>query len=138
AALVVIVLGVTGWMTIARLVHGEVRGLTARSFVEGAVALGAPPTRVLWRHIIPNALSPVVVAATLGVGNAIALAAGLSLLVVGVQPPAPSLGNMIASGRDTIVNAWWVATMPGIALVLVVVACTLLGDAMTAQAKRAN
>ncbi len=130
AALVVIVLGVTGWMTIARLVHGEVRGLAARAFVEGAVASGARPARILWRHILPNALTPVIVAATLGVGNAITLEAGLSFLGVGVQPPAPSWGNMIASGRDTLVNAWWVATMPGIALVLVVVACTLLGDAL--------
>jgi len=130
AALVVIVLGVTGWMTIARLVHGEVRGLAARSFVEGAVALGARPARILWRHIIPNALAPVIVAATLGVGNAITLEAGLSFLGVGVQPPAASWGNMIASGRDTLVNAWWVATLPGVAVVLVVVACTMLGDAL--------
>jgi peptide/nickel transport system permease protein len=128
--LVVLVLGATGWMTIARLVHGEVRALAARPFVEGARAAGARPSRVLWRHILPNALTPVIVAATLGVGNAITLEAGLSFLGLGVQPPAPSWGNMIASGRDTLVNAPWVATAPGIALVLVVVACSLLGDAM--------
>jgi peptide/nickel transport system permease protein len=117
-------------MTIARLVHGEVRALAARPFVEGARAAGARPSRVLWRHILPNALTPVIVAATLGVGNAITLEAGLSFLGLGVQPPAPSWGNMIASGRDTLVNAPWVATAPGVALVLVVVACSLLGDAM--------
>ena len=129
-ALVVLVLGLTGWMSIARLVHGEVRALAARPFVEGAVAVGARRLRVLARHILPNALTPVIVAAALGVGNAIMLEAGLSYLGLGVQPPTPSWGNMIASGRDTLVNAPWVATAPGIALVLVVVASTLVGDAL--------
>ena len=129
-ALVVIVLGLTGWMGVARLVHGEVRALAARPFVEGAVALGARRLRVLTRHILPNALTPVIVAAALGIGNAIMLEAGLSYLGLGVQPPTASWGNMIASGRDVLVNAPWVATAPGVALVLVVVACTLLGDAV--------
>ena len=129
-ALVVIVLGFTGWMSVARLVHGEVRALAARPFVEGAVALGARRLRVLVRHILPNALTPVIVAAALGVGNAITFEASLSFLGLGVQPPTPSWGNMIASGRDVLVNAPWVATAPGVALVLVVVACTLLGDAV--------
>jgi len=130
AALVVIVLGLTGWMPVARLVQAEVRSLAARPFVEGAVAVGSSRGRVLWRHILPNALTPVIVAAALGLGNAITLEAGLSFLGLGVQPPAPSWGNMIASGRDTLVNAPWVAAAPGMALVLVVVACTLLGDAL--------
>jgi peptide/nickel transport system permease protein len=130
AALVIVVLGLTGWMTIARLVHGEVRALAARPFVESAVALGVRGPRVLIRHILPNALTPVIVAAALGVGNAIMLEAGLSFLGLGVQPPTPSWGNLIASGRDTLVNAPWVATAPGVALVLVVVAATLLGDAV--------
>jgi peptide/nickel transport system permease protein len=129
-ALVVLVLGLTGWMSIARLVHGEVRALATRPFVEGAVALGSRRLRVLARHILPNALTPVIVAAALGIGNAIMLEAGLSYLGLGVQPPTPSWGNMIASGRDTLVNAPWVAMAPGIALVLVVVACTLVGDAL--------
>jgi len=129
-ALVILVLGLTGWMSIARLVHGEVRALRARPFVEGAIAVGARRLRVLARHILPNALTPVIVAAALGVGNAIMLEAGLSYLGLGVQPPTPSWGNMIASGRDTLVNAPWVATAPGVALVLIVVACTLLGDAL--------
>lgn len=128
--LVIVVLGLTGWMGIARLVHGEVRSLAARPFVEGAVALGARRLRILRRHILPNALTPVIVAAALGVGNAIVLEAGLSYLGVGVQAPTPSWGNMITSGSDTLVNAPWVAIAPGVALVLVVVACTLLGDAL--------
>jgi peptide/nickel transport system permease protein len=130
AALVIAVLGLTGWMTIARLVHGEVRALSARPFVESAFALGVTGPRVLIRHILPNALTPVIVAAALGIGNAIMLEAGLSFLGLGVQPPTPSWGNLIASGRDTLVNAPWVATAPGVALVMVVVAATLLGDAV--------
>ena len=130
AGLVILVLGLTGWMTIARLVYGEVRALAARPFVEGAVGLGAYDLRVLVRHILPNAMTPVIVAAALGLGNAIMLEAGLSFLGLGVQPPTPSWGNLIASGRDTLVNAPWVAAAPGIALVLVVVGATLLGDAV--------
>ena len=130
AALVVIVLGVTGWMSVARLVHGEARALMARPFVDGAMALGAGRPRVLVRHVLPNALTPAIVAAALGFGNAIMLEAGLSFLGVGVQPPGPSWGSMIASGRDTMVNAPWVAIAPGAALVLVVLASTLLGDAL--------
>jgi peptide/nickel transport system permease protein len=130
AGLVIVVLGLTGWMTIARLVHGEVRALAVRPFVEGAVGLGASDLRVLVRHILPNAMTPVIVAAALGLGNTIMLEAGLSFLGLGVQPPTPSWGNLIASGRDTLVNAPWVAAAPGVALVLVVVAATLLGDAV--------
>jgi peptide/nickel transport system permease protein len=130
ASLVIVVLGLTGWMTIARLIHAEVRVLAARPFVEGARALGQRDLRILVRHILPNALTPVIVAAALGVGNTILLETGLSFLGLGVQPPTPSWGNLIASGRDTLVNAPWVATAPGVALVLVVTATTLLGDAV--------
>ena len=129
AMLVVVVLGVTGWMPVARLVQGEARTIAGRPFVESAVALGATRRRIVLRHVLPNVLTPVFVAAALGFGNAILLEAGLSFLGLGVQPPAASWGNMIASGRDTLVNAPWVATFPGIALVLVVVGCTLVGDA---------
>ena len=100
----------------------------AGSYVDGAVALGARRSRVLLRHVLPNAMTPVIAAAALGVGNAISLEAGLSFLGLGVQPPAPSWGSMIASGRDALINAPWVALAPGLALILVVVACTLLGD----------
>jgi peptide/nickel transport system permease protein len=128
--LVILLLGFTGWMSVARLVHGEVRALAVRPFVEGAVALGVPRSRVLARHILPNALTPVIVSTALGLANAIMLEASLSFLGLGVQPPTPSWGNMIASGRDTLVNAPWVAVAPGVALAIVVVACTLLGDAL--------
>jgi len=128
ATLVVIVLGVTGWMPIARLVHAEVRAQLSRPYVASAVALGAGRFRVLVRHALPHTLSPVLAAATLGVGYAVTLEAGLSFLGVGVQPPTASWGTMIASGRETVVNAPWVGLAPGIALVIVVVACTLVAD----------
>jgi len=130
AALVVVVLGLTGWMPIARLVHAETRSQLARPYVESARALGAGPVRVLLQHALPHALAPTLAAATLGVGQAITLEAGLSFLGLGVQPPAASWGTMIASGRDTVVNAPWVGLAPGVALVLVVVGCTLLSDAL--------
>ncbi|HSR92605.1 MAG TPA: ABC transporter permease [Gemmatimonadales bacterium] len=130
ATLVVLVLGLTGWMTLARLVYGETRALVVRPFVDSAVALGAGKRRILWRHVVPNVLGPVVVSAALSLGNTIMLESGLSYLGLGVQPPTPSWGGMIASGRDTLVNAPWVAVAPGIALVLVVLATALIGDAL--------
>ncbi len=130
ATLVVVVLGMTGWMPVARLVYAEVRAQLARPYSEAATALGASRLRLLVRHALPNALAPVVALATLGVGNAITLEAGLSFLGLGVQPPASSWGTMIASGRDTVVNAPWVGLAPGIALVLVVIGCTLVADAV--------
>ncbi len=130
AMLVVVVLGITGWMPVARLVYAESRAQLARPYVQAATALGAGRIRLFFHHAFPNAAAPVVALATLGVGNAITLEAGLSFLGLGVQPPAASWGTMIASGRDTVVNAPWVGLAPGIALVLVVVGCTLLADAV--------
>ncbi|MGQ0764711.1 MAG: ABC transporter permease [Gemmatimonadota bacterium] len=129
-ATVVVVLVATGWMSVARLVRGEVRGLRGRNFIEAARTLGTPRHLVLLRHILPNALGPAIVAATLGVGNAILLESGLAFLGLGVQPPTPSWGNMIAGGRDLIVIAPWVALVPGLFLVIAVLCCTQLGDAL--------
>ena len=126
--LVVLVLGCTGWMGIARLTRAEVKGLMGRPFVAAARATGLGDFRLLQRHLLPNALTPVLVAAALGVGNAIMLEAGLSFLGLGVPPPSPSWGNMIAGGRDALVNAPWIVTFPGIMVVLAVVGCNLLGD----------
>jgi len=127
---VVVVLILTGWMGVARLVRGDVLGVRAQPYVEAAFALGARSDRVLLRHALPNALGPAIVATTLGVGNAILLESGLSFLGLGIQPPQPSWGNMIAGGRDLIVSAPWVAIAPGLALVVTVLACTLLGDSL--------
>lgn len=126
---VVVVLAATGWMGVARLVRAEVIGAGGQPWADAARAVGTTPGRVLWRHVLPNALGPAIVATTLGVGNAILLESGLAFLGLGVQPPQPSWGNMIAGGRDLIVTAPWVAIAPGVALVLTVLGCTLLGDA---------
>jgi peptide/nickel transport system permease protein len=126
--LVILTLGLTGWMPIARLVYADSVAQLGRPHVEGARALGAGPARVFLRHVLPHASGPLLAAATLGLGNAIMLEAGLSFLGLGVQPPRPSWGSLIASGRETVVNAPWVGLAPGIALVLVVMACTLLAD----------
>lgn len=128
-ATVVVVLAATGWMGVARLVRADVMGARGRPYVDAAHALGGGPWRVLLRHVLPNAVGPAIVATTLGVGNAILLESGLAFLGLGVQPPNPSWGNMIAGGRDLIVTAPWVAIAPGTMLVLTVLACTLLGDA---------
>jgi peptide/nickel transport system permease protein len=129
-ATVVVVLIVTGWMGVARLVRAELLGVRTQPYVDAASALGASSWRVLIRHALPNAIGPAIVATTLGVGNAILLESGLSFLGLGIQPPRPSWGNMIAGGRDLIVAAPWVAIAPGLALVATVLACTLLGDAL--------
>lgn len=129
-ATVVVVLVATGWMGVARMIRGEILGIRERPFIESATALGLSSWRILFRHALPNALGPAIVATTLGVGNAILLESGLSFLGLGIQPPAPSWGNMIAGGRDLIVTAPWVALAPGIALALTVLACTLLGDGL--------
>ena len=126
---ILVVLVLTGWMGVARLVRTEVRTVRERPYVPAAQALGASQRRVLLRHVLPNAIGPALVATTLGVGNAILLESGLSFLGLGIQPPAPSWGNMIAGGRDLLVVAPWVSLAPGIALVVTVLATTMLGDA---------
>lgn len=132
AAVTVVAIGVTGWMTVARLVRAEVRAVRERSFVEAARALGARPWRVLARHVLPHALAPAMVAAALGVGNAIMLEAGLSFLGLGVQPPTPSWGNLIAAGRDSLVVAPWVALAPALAVTATVLACSVIADGVEA------
>ncbi len=122
------VLALTGWMGVARLVRAEVIGLASRDFVAAASVLGAPSTRLLFRHVIPNAVAPALVATTLGIGSAILLESGLSFLGLGVQAPAPSWGNMIAGGREHLVTAPWIALSPGLAVVITVTTATIIGD----------
>lgn len=137
-AVVVTVLGLTGWMAVMRLVRADVASVRVRPFVEGATALGVAKSRVLWRHVLPNALGSTVVALTLGVGNAILLESGLSFLGLGIQPPAPSWGNMIAGGREWLLIAPWIALAPGLLLIVTVVACTLIGDALSGSKPRTS
>jgi peptide/nickel transport system permease protein len=128
--LIVAVLGLTLWPTTARIVRGEVLSLREREFVQAAKALGYSKRRIVLRHLIPNALAPVIVAATLGIGNTIVLEAGLSFLGLGVQPPTASWGTMVADGRNVLLNAWWLSTFPGLAIVFTVLSFNLVGDGL--------
>ncbi len=129
-AVVIGVLALTGWMSVMRLVRADILGVQRSPFVEASLALGIGKWRVLWRHVLPNALGSATVAVTLGVGNAIVLESGLSFLGLGVQPPAASWGNMIAGGREWLLIAPWIALSPGVLLIATVVACSLVGDAL--------
>ncbi|MEX2465843.1 MAG: ABC transporter permease [Gemmatimonadota bacterium] len=128
--LITAVLGLTLWPSTARIVRGEVLSLKEREFVQAAVALGYSRPRIIFRHLIPNALAPVIVAATLGIGNTIVLEAGLSFLGLGVQPPTPSWGTMVDGGRGHLLDAWWLSTFPGLAIVFTVLSFNLVGDGL--------
>lgn len=128
--LITAVLGLTLWPSTARIVRGEVLSLREREFVQAAVALGYSKTRIIFKHLIPNALAPVIVAATLGIGNTIVLEAGLSFLGLGVQPPTPSWGTMVDAGRGNLLDAWWLSTFPGLAIVFTVLSFNLVGDGL--------
>lgn len=126
----ILLLGVTGWFGTSRQVRAQVRALRDRDFVLSARALGASPVRVLARHILPNALSVIVVATTLGIGHVIVLEAGLSYLGIGVAPPTPSWGNIVHDGSDAIAAHWWISVFPGLAILVTVLAFNALGDAL--------
>jgi peptide/nickel transport system permease protein len=126
----VVIIALTGWFGACRIVRAQVLSVREQEMVVAARALGASGTRILWRHIVPNVLSPVIVAATLGIGNVILIETGLSYLGAGVQPPAASWGSIIADGRDVMATMWWIAFFPGLAIVLTVMAFNLVGDAL--------
>jgi peptide/nickel transport system permease protein len=128
----ILVLGTTGWFATSRLVRGEVLRLRGEAFVLAARGLGAGPGRIIARHLLPNAAGPLLVAATLGVGDVILLEAGLSFLGLGIQPPTPSWGGMVLDARPLMVTAPWTAIFPGAAIVVTVLAVNLIGDALQA------
>lgn len=125
---IMIVIGVTGWMSVARLVRAEFLALKERDFVMAARAMGASNMRIIFRHILPNAMSPVLVSATLGVAGAILTESALSFLGIGVQPPTPSWGNILTLGKDNIEFAWWLSVYPGLAILITVMGYNLLGE----------
>ena len=131
-AALIVVLGTTGWFATSRLVRGEVLRLRGEAFVLAARGLGAGPGRIIARHLLPNAAGPLLVAATLGVGDVILLEAGLSFLGLGIQPPTPSWGGMVLDARPLMVTAPWTAIFPGAAIVITVLAVNLIGDALQA------
>ncbi len=127
---IMIVIGLTSWMGVARLVRAEFLSLKERDFVLAEKALGAGTFRIIFSHILPNALPPILVSATLGIGNAILIESALSFLGLGVQPPIPSWGNMLTEGKETLEVAWWLSVFPGLAILITVLAFNLLGEAI--------
>lgn len=127
---IMVIIGLTGWMDVARLVRAEFLTLKERDFVLAAKAIGANDLRIIFRHILPNALSPVFVAATFGIAGAILVESGLSFLGLGVQPPDPSWGNILTSGKDNITVAWWLSLFPGIAILITVLSYNLVGEGL--------
>lgn len=126
----VVALGATGWYALARIVRGQVLALRERDFVVSAKALGASHSRILFRHILPNIVTPIVVAATLGIGQVIVLEAGLSYLGIGVRLPGASWGNMIQNSQYEFATYWWTSLFPALAIVLTVLVINVLGDAL--------
>jgi peptide/nickel transport system permease protein len=122
------VIGLTGWMSVARLVRAEFLSLREREFVLWSQSIGASAFRIIWRHILPNAIAPVLVAITLGVPAAILAESGLSFLGLGVQPPHATWGNILSEGKDAIEIGWWLSVYPGLAILVTVLSYNLLGE----------
>ena len=122
------VIGLTGWMGVARLVRAEFLALKEREFVVWSQSVGASAFRIIWRHILPNAMAPVLVAMTLGIPAAILTESGLSFLGLGVQPPYATWGNILNEGKDAIELAWWLSVYPGMAILVTVLSYNLLGE----------
>ncbi len=127
---IMIVIGLTSWMGVARLVRAEFLTLKTRDFVLAARISGASNARIIFAHILPNAMAPVLVSATLGVGAAILIESSLSFLGIGVQPPTPSWGNMLTEGKDNLEIAWWLSLFPGMAILITVLGYNLLGEGL--------
>jgi peptide/nickel transport system permease protein len=124
----IVIVGISGWMTYARVCRGVVLTMKEREFVQSVRALGGSDNRILFRHILPNILSPVIVLATLDLARLIILESTLSFLGLGVQPPAPSWGGMLGQGRQYLDTAWWLSTFPGLAIMLTTLAISRGGD----------
>ena len=126
----IILIGLTGWFGVSRIVRAQVMALATREFVISARALGAPGVRLLMRHILPNVLSPVIVAATLGIGNVIILETGLSYLGLGIRAPQASWGSIIRDGSEQVAAHWWISLFPGLAIVATVMAFNAIGEGL--------
>ena len=125
---IMIIIGLTGWMGVTRLVRADFITLKERDFVQAARAIGATDLRIIFLHILPNAMASILVAATLGIAGAILTESALSFLGIGVQPPTPSWGNILTAGKDNIDIAWWLSLYPGLAILITVVGYNLLGE----------
>jgi peptide/nickel transport system permease protein len=128
--MIIVVLGLTGWMSVSRIVRSQVLSLKQREFVQAAHALGYSDSRIVFRHLVPNALAPVIVYASLAIGFTILAEAGLSFLGLGVQPPTATWGSLVADGRDHLSVAPWIATFPGLCIAIAVMSFNLVGDGL--------
>ena len=128
--ILVLVIGLTSWFGTSRLVRAEVLSIRERDFVVAARALGAGTSRIIFRHVLPNVAAPIIVSAALGVGNVLLLEASLSFLGIGVAPPRPSWGNMIADGASSLYSAPWTTLFPGLAISLVVMSLNAVADGL--------
>ncbi|UCH61332.1 MAG: ABC transporter permease [Anaerolineales bacterium] len=129
--ILIVVLGITKWVEYARVARAEVLHLKEEDFVLASTVVGAKPNRVLFQHILPNLMTPIIVLASFSIAEMILAEAALSFLGLGVPPPTPSWGSMISDGRDYLSNAWWVATWPGLAVLITVLAINFVGDWLT-------
>ena len=127
---IMIIIGLTSWMGVARLLRAEFLSLKEREFVLAARSSGATDMRIIFIHILPNALGPVFVSAILGVAAAVLVESSLSFLGLGVQPPTPSWGNILTEGKDNIEIAWWLSVFPGLAILITVLGYNLLGEGL--------
>ena len=125
---IMIVIGITSWMGVARLVRAEFLSLKEREYVLAAKALGVSDVRIIFMHIMINGLAPVLISAVLGVASAVLVESALSFLGLGVQPPTPSWGNILTLGKDNIEIAWWLSVFPGLAILITVLGYNLLGE----------
>ena len=130
---IILVIGLTGWMGVVRLVRAEILSLKEREFILAARAIGASNSRIILRHLIPNALGPVIVNAALGVAGAILLESSLSFLGLGIQPPNPSWGNILAESKAVMGAAWWMSLFPGLAILVTVLGFNLIGEGLREQ-----
>lgn len=127
---VMVVIGLTGWMGVARLVRAEVMSVKNREYITAAKLQGLSHKKIMFKHILPNVLSPIFVTATLSIAGAILLESSLSFLGLGVQPPTPSWGNILTDGQNNIINAWWLSFFPGLAIVFTALGYNLLGEGL--------
>lgn len=127
---IMIIIGLTSWMGTARLIRGEILSIKEREFIQAAKAVGASNSRIILRHLLPNAIGPVLVNATLGIAGAILLESGLSFLGLGVQPPTPSWGNILVESKSTLGVAWWITVYPGLIILVTILGFNLIAEGL--------
>jgi peptide/nickel transport system permease protein len=127
---IMVIIGLTSWMGTARLIRAEILSLKEREFIQAARAIGASNLRIILRHLIPNAIAPVMISAILGIAGAILVESALSFLGLGVQPPTPSWGNILIEAKSTLGIAWWLTLYPGLFILITILSFNLIGEGL--------